>query len=401
MCFVLVRPRVRPYHGVGKSERARASDHVQARSSRQLVDKKFNHMNTLDKLIAQFALLALGIVAVVLGQKLEQAKQVEPEVSASREPLSFWAERLGFILIGGVLFRVSATAYDWHLERKRKTQVDAVLSSQVRQEKRHKDLRLPTLIAADIEGCITPAYRGSLDLVRLQRVEAYCRFRLRNPQYPPLVFFSGRSQGYVELLSQALGLVDQVPEVPSVIENGSALYYPRSKTSKRLITNDELSQVKRAEAILRANLPSNEFEPKAFTITINPTQAENIEHLRDKIIKLLDVAGLRAQLSITSSASAVDIAATSATKLSGVTSVVELLPDSSRSRGLAGVAAIGDHQSDLEVLENVGMPYCPAGEVNDQVLRMVKGKAPDNVISQIPPDTLLKMIESSCKLTII
>jgi hypothetical protein len=94
---------------------------------------------------------------------------------------------------------------------------------------------LPILIASDIDGCITPPYRDQVNPLQIAKLRAYCQFAANFSKYPPLVFFTGRSQGYVELLAQLLDIVDcsreksEVQEVPFVIENGAALYLPRTK----------------------------------------------------------------------------------------------------------------------------------------------------------------------------
>jgi len=88
-------------------------------------------------------------------------------------------------------------------------------------------------------------------------------------------FCTGRSQGYVELLAQSLGIVDRGNiDLPFVIENGSAIYYPVSKKTRRLISNDQMKLIQEIYIVLTDNLIENEFEPKVYMITINPATGE-------------------------------------------------------------------------------------------------------------------------------
>src|SRR5688500_10596975 len=83
---------------------------------------------------------------------------------------------------------------------------------------------LPLLIASDIEGCITPPDRTEIDLLKFHRLRAYCEFVKANPEFPQIIALTGRSQGYVELLAQSLGMLNSPFDIPFVIENGAALY---------------------------------------------------------------------------------------------------------------------------------------------------------------------------------
>ena len=109
-------------------------------------------------------------------------------------------------------------------ERRTKKSIDRLFRSAVKIVSTKSEL--PIIIASDVEGCITPPYRTEVDLRKFQRLRTYCEFVKTNPEFPQIIIFTGRSQGYVELLAQSLGMLNSPFDIPFVIENGAALYRP-------------------------------------------------------------------------------------------------------------------------------------------------------------------------------
>jgi len=257
---------------------------------------------------------------------------------------------------------------------------------------------LPIFIATDVEGCLTPPQRSLLDLRKFQRIRSYSDFARANREqgYPPLVMFTGRSQGYVELLVQALGMIDPDLDLPSVIENGCGLYFPAKRQTIPIITEKQQQTMTAVFSALRSSLPMNEFEPKVYMVTLNPMPGQMIQDLRDRISEALARANLRAEVNIDSSASAIDITPTGASKLTGLERVLEeyrrLRPDSSAT--LMDIVALGDSTSDLPVVDAVGRAYCPAEEVHPEVRRLIEQKfGPDHVINYRHIDFVLTVVE--------
>lgn len=258
--------------------------------------------------------------------------------------------------------------------------------------------QIPQFVALDVEGCITPRDRAPVDLTHFARLRAYCDWRRDGHEnYPPLVIFTGRSQGYVELLSQTFNLIDgEQGQVPFVIENGSALYTPGVKKTESLIRPSEQEMLDRTESRLRARFPANEFEPKAYMITINPRSGQPREtaaslktEVRDFLRELDDID--ETKLDITNSATAVDITLSARTKLAGIKEVVQR-----RGWDLRSGVALGDNESDLAVLESVGGAYCPADA--DQVVR---DRVPvGNRSASTDIEFVLEVIERTCGLSI-
>jgi hydroxymethylpyrimidine pyrophosphatase-like HAD family hydrolase len=259
---------------------------------------------------------------------------------------------------------------------------------------------MPALIAMDIEGCITPSGRSAVELIKLQRLRAYVEFAKDHSDYPPVIFYTGRSQGYVELLAQALGMVGgNSPAVPCVIESGAALYYPNLKKTEELITPDQRQLVHEVSMALRTHdqLRYNEFEPKCYMTTVNPLRGQTVEALLGLVRDILKEKGFQDRVHITSSASAVDITPKQISKLSGLKMAV--------SKGLHQdhldrVVALGDHVNDLEVLNEASAAYCPS-DAHNEVRDAVKASSKGQIIDQTDIDCAIRVIEIECGLSIL
>jgi hydroxymethylpyrimidine pyrophosphatase-like HAD family hydrolase len=312
---------------------------------------------------------------------------------------------------------------DWLRRRKmRQTgeEVRKLFEKMVNIDSRSPKRGLPKLIAMDIEGCITPSGRQAVDMVKLQRLRVYCDLTRRDQSYPPVIFYTGRSQGYAELLAQELGIVDDPRDIPCVIESGTALYYPNSKRTVLLGSAASLQSnrvlIHEVSELLRAELPTHEFEPKCYMITINPAPNQNVEDLLTLVDRILhdnryetnraDTAApadpaKRGCFRVTSSASAVDITPESLTKLNGLLEVAkEAARKNIPQNGLDETTAVGDHSNDVEVLRAVGRAYCPA-EAHPDVIRVVKQKDANNVIPRRDIEFVMRMIELECGLKIV
>jgi len=255
---------------------------------------------------------------------------------------------------------------------------------------------LPTILASDIEGCITPPYRTEIDLSKFQRLRAYCEFVKLRPEFPQIIVFTGRSQGYVELLAQVLGMLDSPCDIPFVIENGAALYRPTSMKTISLLTDEHLEAIQNARTLLHGLLRDNEFEPKTCMVTINPKDAQTVDELRETAMDLLAQKGLLQFLTIASSASAVDITPKNINKLSGLKEVLKYCP-ADRQEGLKAITALGDSMSDLSIIQAVGSAYCPAENVHPEVRSLVETRFGSNHVIALPDiDFVLAVIEREC-----
>lgn len=285
-------------------------------------------------------------------------------------------------------------------ERRTKKSIDRLFRSAVKIVSTKTEL--PIIIASDVEGCITPPYRTEVDLRKFQRLRTYCEFVKANPEFPQIIIFTGRSQGYVELLAQSLGMLNSPFDIPFVIENGAALYRPTSKKTILLLTPEQLKAVQEAQMLLNDVLPDNEFEPKTFMVTINPNERQTVDELREQVTLILQKNDLLEVLTIASSASAVDITPKNIDKLSGLKEVLKYYPRDRQDRTLSTIIALADHISDINVIKNVGGAYCPAENVHSEVRNLIEARfGSDHVINFSHIDFVLAVIEKECGIRII
>lgn len=263
---------------------------------------------------------------------------------------------------------------------------------------------LPAFIATDVEGCITPPHRAEVNLRKFQRLRTYCEFVRSDAgrRYPPLVIYTGRSQGYVELLAQSLGMVNQSKDLPFVIENGSALYFPFEKKTKSLIGHDA-ALIHRVHTKLIRALPDNEFEPKAYMITINVTAKQTIDNLRQKVIVKLKEWREIDNLTVNSTASAVDITPKGVDKWTGLKHACTTYREHRGTKANPkSIVALADSTSDLCVISEVGSAYCPAYDCHPEVLKYVKAHfGSDHIIQERDIDFVMAAIEKVCGLQVL
>lgn len=334
-------------------------------------------------------------------------------------------EVIGFALAGYAPIRLIMSLRTFFSEGWRRRVVDHAFRGEVRIVS-HKKV-LPLLIVAGAQGCVTPPFGAEIDLRKFQRLRAYCEFvqSKAGQEFPPLLIYTGRSQGYAEMLAQALGMVDGLLDLPLVIENGAALYLPVSKKMRPLVNKEQREVVEKARGILVLEMPENEFEPKMYMITINPVPyQQTIEDLQRDVVKILTEAQILESLTVAATVSAVDITPSGVNKLSGLERAVEEYLDSDKCTKMGGWGKLGGQQpysddsvlnlalqatvgianssSDLCVLQGVGKAYCSAYYVAPAVSNFVVNRdGAGNVINQEHIDSVIAVIEKECRLRII
>jgi len=336
--------------------------------------------------VLDVALTALGFCVIVLSMLF----------GSPSEPYPFsWS--LGWLLFGYGFVKFTIFAVEWIWSYWREREVDARYRPVVRQVEQKA---LPLLIVSDIEGCITPPERDEIDLVSFARLRAYCEYARKYPQYPQLIFFTGRSVGYVELLAQSLGTLRSIRDLPSVVENGAALYQPRAAKTHLVVQREEILTILEAQRILKERFPENEFEPKSFMVTLNPVTGETVNELRDRVNLTLKDMALLDKVSVTSTASAVDISPKGICKLAALRKALSFLELDDIDSALGQIVAFGDQTADLDVLMAVGKPYCPS-ESPAQVKKAVTNKTDSQHVVALPDIRfVISVIERECGLKI-
>jgi len=350
-----------------------------------------------DTITKHLLLFVSGLALIFLAHT--QIETVSPMTSRA-------LEALGFALAGYAPIRLVMSIGRQLSEGWRTRLIDRLFRSGVSVVSPEKDL--PLLIVADCEGCITPADRSEVDLRKFQRLRGYCEFvkSKAGRDFPPIMVYTGRPQGYVEMLVQSLGMIDSAFDLPFVIEHGAALYYPAAKKIKPLITDEQRKLIQGIHSLLTRKMPQNEFEPKMYMVTINPIQGQQkIDELQQKVIVTLRAAGKLDSLTINSCASAVDITPKGISKLSGLEEALKVyhsLRPNRRGQGFDFITGVGDSTSDLCVIERLSTAYCPSNNVDPEVCRYVQEHFPaDHVIDRKHIDFVIAVIEKECGLHLI
>jgi len=213
------------------------------------------------------------------------------------------------------------------------------------------------LIVCDWEGCISEPGGGEVpwptrDIAKLSELINLMR---SDERYPPFALCSGRQFPYGEAALQAINAFWD--GIPSVLENGVGLYYPRTKairwnpaiTTSTKIAMAEISSKVAAEI---EHLGLNEEAGKEYCISLNPPGNMTIEWLYEHIAEQLKDYG--DFIEITHSKSAVDITPKGVNKGSGVQFLSE-----TTGVPLEDMVGIGDTKGDLPMLKLVGHPTGP------------------------------------------
>jgi len=313
---------------------------------------------------------------------------------------------VGIGMIAYAPIRLLIFGYGWYEDYKKGKSIAKLFRSSVRVVKSISDM--PILFASDIDGCIVPPNRAEVDLVKFARLRRYCEFVKEHKEYPQVIFFTGRSQGYVELLAQSLGMVGSSVDVPFVIENGAALYLPTAKKTIPLISTSQVLDIISVRQFLGEKFSNNEFEPKSYMVTLNPigeviekVKGETVDELREKVTLELKDKGLLEKVVITSTASSVDISPKDVNKLSGLIKALEYLPKDGAPAPLKKVVGFGDQIADLRVLRAAGRAYCPIDshkEVRDFV---TKEFGSEHIVELPHIDFVVSIIERECGLKIV
>ncbi len=330
-------------------------------------------------------------------------------------------EVAGFALAGYAPIRLLMSLRRFFSEGWRKRIVEHAFRGRVKVVS--PKANLPILIAACAH-CITPPLGEELDLRKFQRLRAYCEFvqTADGEDYPPLLIVTGRSQGYARMLAQTLGMVEGPLDLPFVIENGTALYFPVSRRTIPLVSGEQRRVIEKARGVLIAALPNNEFEPKTYMITINPLPHQlPIGNLTQDVVRILTKARLLSSLNVASFISAIDITPRDVDKLSGLKAAVreyhKLRMDKwetdeqeteQSAEAVVGLAlkqtvGIAAGSADLCLLQGVGRVYCSAYDVDPAIINYVVGNCDgrENVMEQEHIDAVIAVIERECGLRIV
>lgn len=220
------------------------------------------------------------------------------------------------------------------------------------------------LIILDIDECVTPYYLDHIDLESMAKLQKYCLKMHKDKNLPLVVLNSGRQVPYGELVVQSLGIFS---DCPSVMESGCILYY---SNVRRTVLNPNISEktikvFQKINPIIQGlvNNGANKEIGKELCISLNPPENVEIESFFGEVSS--ELHNFSKWLSITHSKTAVDITPRGINKGSAI-EIFEEKTSFSREEMLA----IGDSNSDLDVMDYTGFAACPSN-ANENVKRMV------------------------------
>jgi hydroxymethylpyrimidine pyrophosphatase-like HAD family hydrolase len=186
----------------------------------------------------------------------------------------------------------------------------------------------------------------------------------------PYALCTGRPQPYVELMTQLLG--ENAFSMPSIVESGCYLYDPkRNRMIPDAIVEESFERFQVIRETVRAKMKTYgvSIEPgKELCISLIPAGVVTVESLFVSIGKILNVLGVRDEVFLAHSNSAVDITPLGIDKGSGVRLLSQYTGISS-----ARMLAIGDANNDLPALHAVGHVACPAN-ASDDVKQLVRNR---------------------------
>lgn len=175
----------------------------------------------------------------------------------------------------------------------------------------------------------------------------------------PVILVTGRQAPYGEAGLQS---INAFSDVPSVLENGAVLYYPKTK---RYLFNQALTAAS-VEAVQQARPRIFKWGQKFGLVPELGKEICISLAASDKAILPTALAAFRAELGLndlfesTHSASALDICPVGVNKLSGLEQVLAM-----HSIDATNVLGVGDALNDMVWLDRIGVPCCPANADED------------------------------------
>lgn len=208
------------------------------------------------------------------------------------------------------------------------------------------------IVLCDIDGCLNAGFSTQLDLPTLTRIAVQVtRLRARDIT---VTLCTGRPAGYALAIAQALGITSRM-----VVENGTALLDPKNGQTRTLVADaDRAALANFGDRLMRdPNWTERLSQESGKHACLSLNSREITDRSPTRIRKLM--AELRSLPSAglfewAHSTTAIDITPKGISKASGVAHLLGEM-----ELGWGAVAAIGDSQNDLSVLERAALGLCP------------------------------------------
>ena len=218
-------------------------------------------------------------------------------------------------------------------------------------------MSLISLVAIDIDGCITPGEGRAADIDVLHRLRDFNDRAASDPHVPDITLCTGRQQPFVDLMCQIIGV-----RQPAIFENGAGLHFPEPYDFKfhPEATPERLANLAKLRSLIIDNMVApgrTRIQPgKEASLSLYPTENFSVEQNADDLRDIMRGHGLEFDLDV--SLCCVNI----------------LLPDLDKTAGFRFLAdtvgletgeigAIGDAPGDLGYLKLAGFSGVPQNAV--------------------------------------
>lgn len=217
------------------------------------------------------------------------------------------------------------------------------------------------LFVSDIDGCLAEAYRPyDLPAFAQLRESSLKAGKLKEvPGRPAFSLCSGRAYGYVEAISQALGL-----QTPVLFESGGGIFDPVDVrvTWHPAFTEEVESQIYAVGKWLKSEiLPGStmmyDYGKRTQAGIIGPDM-EEVFSLEPRVREY--VAANYPSLNVLHTSVSIDVVANGVTKLDGLEWLCDRL-----GLTLAEIAYVGDTHGDIPALQAVGASFAPSNATDD------------------------------------
>ena len=218
------------------------------------------------------------------------------------------------------------------------------------------------ILISDVDGCLNPGRFQPVDIPSMSLLKEFIK---KNKVF--MVLASGRSQAYMECLSQILDI-----NTPCICENGAAVFSP--KTGNYIYTASKVNISKIRDSLDLKFGARAVYEPnKEFTISLR-IDDPSFESIEDEYEAVMNLLKDYREIEITYSNSAIDIIPKGANKQTALKFLCKNLGINEKK-----LVGFGDSYNDLSFLDFCPLTGAPSNCCDD-VAKAVNYKAENEEI---------------------
>lgn len=203
-------------------------------------------------------------------------------------------------------------------------------------------------LITDVDGCLSAGRAKPFDIAAMDMLRG-----LIERHQITVIFASGRSQAYLECLSQMMGI-----NTPYICENGAAIFDPKLN---QYIYRADASMIEQAKALIQQKYQQYVvFEPnKEFTLSLR-LQGNNLSSIEDEYKAIKQLLNNLTSVVVTHSNSSIDVLPKAHSKLSAFKQLCK-----HNNWLMSDFIGFGDSHNDLGFLTACNMAYAPKNCLSD------------------------------------